>query len=179
MRFFKEKGVNLTELVAVLVVAGIAIPVLLTMWANISWRSIGSEGVADASFYAQELLEEIKAKKYDERSASPWTSPPNLGPDPGENLNNASTFNDADDFINATDPRITAPSQGYVRSASIQYALLNSTGAWEACPAFASCVAPSACSNCNECCYKMITVKVSRGNEVIGNITMSAIMSGN
>lgn len=179
MRFFKEKGVNLTELVAVLVVAGIAIPVLLTMWANISWRSVGSEGVADASFYAQELLEEIKSQKYDERSVSPWTFPPNLGPDSGENLNNASTFDDADDFINTTDPRITVPAPLYGRSASIQYARLNSTSAWEVCPAFASCVAPSACSNCNECCYKMITVKVSRGSEIIGNITMSAIMAGN
>ena len=47
---------------------GVAIPPLMTMWADTAWRSGKAESSADAGFYAQELMEEIKTKAYDEKN---------------------------------------------------------------------------------------------------------------
>ena len=179
MRLLKERGINLIELVATLVVAGIAIPVLLTMWANISWRSVGSENVADATFFGRALMEEIKSKRFDEKTSSPWTSSSSLGIDTGENRADATTFDDVDDYLNTTDSNITTPAAGYSRSANIEYVNLDGTNTWQACALPVNCGAVSNCTACNECCYKRITVNIWRSDKMLGNITLSTIVAGN
>ncbi|MDD5348116.1 MAG: prepilin-type N-terminal cleavage/methylation domain-containing protein [Candidatus Omnitrophica bacterium] len=169
-----SRGVTLMEMVAVLVVAGIAIPVLLTMWSTISWQAVRSEGVSDASFYAQGLMEEVLSKSYDQNEAEPWSR--NLGVDSGENAGNASTFNDVDDYVNATDPRITAPAPSYRRRARVEYVILNSTNTWQAC-ASVNCQDTTTCATCNECCYKRITVNVWRTDRVPTNVSMATIVA--
>ena len=165
---------TLMELVAALVVAGIAIPALLSIWSTISWQSIRSEGTADASIYAQGLMEEVVSKQFDQQDESPWSTA--LGRD-GENAVNASTFNDVDDFINTTDPRIVSPASGYSRWASVEYVNLSATNTWVACQPSPVCGDVTNCTNCNECCYKRITVNVKKNNLPV-NVSLMTVIAG-
>jgi prepilin-type N-terminal cleavage/methylation domain-containing protein len=169
-----KRGMTFMELIAALVVAGIAIPALLTIWSTISWQSVRSEGAQDASIYAQGLMEEIVSKQFDEQDESPWSTA--LGRD-GENVANASTFNDLDDFINTTDPRITTPGPGYSRWVNVEYVLLNATNTWGACVPTPTCGPVSNCTACNECCYKRITVNVKKNN-LPANVSLTTIVAG-
>jgi hypothetical protein len=162
------------ELVATIVVAGLAIPALLSMWSAISFQVVRNEGTADAVIYSQALMEEIASKDFDEHSESPWSSA--LGRD-GENIANASTYNDVDDFIGTTDSRITTPAPGYSRWASVEYVTLNATNTWTACPTPYVCADVNNCTTCNECCYKRITVNVKRNNFPL-NISVAEVVAG-
>ncbi len=179
MNLLNKKGINLIELIATLVVTGIAIPVLLLMWANISWRAVGSENVADATSFARALMEEIKSKRFDERTSSPWTSSASLGVDSGESGANANTFDDADDYKNTTDSNITVPASGYNRFATVEYVYPASNNTWQACSLPVNCVSVINCTSCNECCYKRITVNLRRVDRMPGNITLTTVLSGN
>jgi type II secretory pathway pseudopilin PulG len=176
VRLLKENGISLVELVATLVVAGIAIPVLMNMWATISWRAVGSENTADATSYARALMEEIRSKRFDQNTNSPWTNPANLGVDPGENRADSRTFNDMDDYINTTDPIVTSPAAGYIRSVSVDYVLPDGTNAWTASVPIA-CGSVGNCTTQGECCYKRITVNIWRADRMPGNVTLTTIMS--
>ena len=125
-----NKGLSLIEVVMVIVVLGIAIPPLLTMWANVAWRSTRSESLADALFYAQELMEEIKTKRFDEKTVSPWSV--TLGPDTStkgldgisdETASAKNNWDDVDDFNGYAD----SPATGYNRSAAVGYVTLSAT----------------------------------------------------
>ena len=173
-----ERGVNLVELVAVLVVAGIAIPVLLAMWANISWRSVGSENIADAASFARALMENVKSKRFDQSIDSPWTSSANLGVDPGEDSADAATFNDVDDFISSTDAGIITPAPGYIRSVSAAYVYPNATNFWQDCTLPVNCAGMGNCTSCSQCCYKRITVNVRRADGMLDNVNLTTVVAG-
>jgi type II secretory pathway pseudopilin PulG len=64
VRILREKGLTLIEMVVIIVVIGIAIPVLMRMWSDVAIRSADSETVSDATFFAQELMEQIRSKKF-------------------------------------------------------------------------------------------------------------------
>lgn len=167
MKQCKQKGLTIIELVVVIVVLGLAIPPLLTSWANIGWRFVRSESLADATFYAQELMEEIKSKRFDEKTVSPWTSSIDFGYDTGENGNNKDTFNDADDFVttgtrSCTDPLVIAPATSYSRSVTVDYVTL-STNTW----------IPSA-SPTN---FKRVRVSVSHSRGLVKDVTLVTIVS--
>jgi hypothetical protein len=179
MKILKDKGINLMELVATLVVAGIAIPVLMSMWANISWRAVGSENVADATSYARALMEEIRSKRFDQNANSPWTSSANLGVDSGENRADSRTFNDVDDYINATDTNVTSPATVYTRSVNLDYVYPDANGVWQACALPVNCAGVINCTSCNECCYKRITVNIRRADRMPGNVSLVSIVAGN
>jgi len=168
------------EMVVIIVVMSLAIPVLMTMWSNVAWRSARSETMTDAVFYGQELMEEIKSKRFDEKIAFPWTNSSNLTTDSGENSNNKATFDDIDDFVNATDPLVTAPAPNYIRSVNVSYVLLNSTNVWQPCSLPVTCSSPSVtdCSSCSQCCYKAITVITARTDNPLENVTLNTIISG-
>ena len=166
----RKSGLTLIEMVALIVLMGVAIPPLMTMWADTAWRSGKAESSADAGFYTQELMEEIKTKAYDEKklddSGPPWSS--SLGAD-GESYPN---FDDVDDYNNYSD----APTSGYARQATVAYIQLSGNN-WIACPA-APCVAVIDCSACNQCCYKRVTVSVSRNDNVVSNLSLTTIVGG-
>lgn len=173
------KGLTLIEMVVVIVVLGVAIPPLLTMWADVAWRSSRAEALGDVSFYAQELMEEIKTKSYDEKSSAPWTNSAGFGAvSDGENAGNKTTFDDVDDFMGATDPAVTTPASGYTRAASVEYARLNSANnTWIGCGANQICQQNvTTCANCDECCYKHIRVSVSYANTT-QDVSLDTIIS--
>lgn len=159
----KNKGLTVIELVVVIVVLGLAIPPLLTMWADVAWRSAASELLADSAFYAQQLMEEIKSKNFDESQSSPWTSSASFGPDGGENSNDRATFDDVDDFVGCTDASVTTPGTGYARSAAVSYVTLN-VSTWDE--------VPSGASN-----YKRIVVTVSRSGGSALPVSLTALVS--
>lgn len=172
-----RKGLSLIEVVFVIMILGVSIPVLLRVWADLGWRSSRSEVISDATFYAQQLLEEIKSKRYDENDDTPWTSSANFGPDTGESSNNADTFDDVDDFVGCTDPRVTIPATNYTRSVNVEYYRLNGS-TWEACGQAVTCVNPLNCANCNDCCYKRIVVTVSRSDNLVKDVKLATMVSG-
>jgi type II secretory pathway pseudopilin PulG len=169
MRPLTRRGINIIEMIALIVVLSIAIPPLLTMWSETSRRSVRTEAIADATFYAQELMEEIKSKKFDENDSSPWSSV--LGVDSGEVSGNRTTFDDVDDFNGYSDQ----PSGGYVRNVNVEYVLVTDN-TWEVC-ASPSCTDVIDCNTCDQCCYKRITIYVSRPN-LIGNVTLVTVVAG-
>lgn len=163
-----SKGLTIIELVVVIVVLGLAIPPLLTMWANVAWRSAASELLADSTFYAQQLMEEIKSKNFDENQSPPWTSSASFGPDGAENYPD---FDDVDDF----NGRLDSPASGFTRSVTIDYIRLSGS-AWQACGSV-NCAAVSTCANCNECCYKRVTVTVLRSSGSAIPASLTALVS--
>ena len=169
-----KKGFTLMEMLAVIVLMGAAIPPLLTMWADIAWRSGRTEAIADAQFYAQELMEEIKSKSFDERKINDtgprWSNPGEFGVfDGGESAR--ADFDDVDDFSAYSD----IPSSGYSRSVAVDYVRLSASNIWQNC-ALACSNTITNCSTCDQCCYKRITVTVSRGG-MVNNISLTTIVS--
>ena len=176
----KNKGITLMELIAVIVVLGMAIPVLLGVWANVAWRASRSEAVADATFYGDELMEWVIAKRFDEKTTGPWTNSASFGVDSGESSANMNTYDDVDDFVGSTDPAVTKSPGGYIRSVTVQYVTLNTgvtPNAWNACGA-TTCAAVSDCTSCAQCCYKRIVVTVSRNDGLLGGspVTLTTIV---
>lgn len=176
MKLVIGKGITLIEMVSIIVILGLSIPVLLRVWSDVAWRSSRSEVITDATFYAQQLMEEIKSKRFDENSETPWTNSVNFGPDTGEAANDADTFDDVDDFVGCTDARVTTPATGYTRSASVEYYRLNAN-TWEACGSV-TCSSATDCTNCNECCYKRIVVTVSRNDNLVKDVKLATLVSG-
>ncbi|MFA6217423.1 MAG: type II secretion system protein [Candidatus Omnitrophota bacterium] len=170
-----NKGMSLIELIVIIVVLGFSVPVLMTMWSDVSWRSVRSESLADAAFYAQQLMEEVKSKSFDNNDTSPWTPSASFGAESGENRNDKDTFNDVDDFVGCTDSLVTTPALGYTRTIAIDYVNL-SGNAWGACGAVSSCVEQTDCNSCSQCCYKRIQVNVSRSNNLASDISLTTIV---
>jgi hypothetical protein len=161
----KKKGLTLFEMVTIIVVMGLAIPVLLNMWADVARRSGRSESIAEAGFYAEELMEEVKSKRFDQNSTAPWST--TLGRE-GETYPN---FNDVDDFNGYSDN----PATGYNRSCTVGYAVLNGT-TWQSCGA-TSCTVSTDCTQCTACCYKRIQVTVSRTDNLASDVSLVTIVA--
>jgi len=176
-----KKGFTLVEVVVIILILGIAIPVLLNMFAETSRKVIYGEASIQALFYAQELMEIIKSKRFDENISPPWTSSAYLGTDSGEDPHNSSTFDDVDDFVNCTDPSIIRPQQGYTRSVRVDYVILDTTttpNQWQPCGEIV-CGEVSNCTQPQECCYKRITVSVSRDDRLLTDFRLTTIIAGN
>mgnify|MGYP001592900974 CR=1 FL=1 len=162
----QNKGITLIEMVVVIVLIALIVPGLLGLFRNVSWRAMRSEAMTQATFYAEQLMEEIKSKRFDANTISPWSSTSTFG------TGDAVAYNDVDDFHNYSD----SPAPGYSRSVTVEYVWLN-VSVWEACGS-TTCQAVSTCANCNECCYKRITITVSRSDNLVSNVNLITIVSG-
>lgn len=163
-------------MVAIIVILGLTIPVLLTMWADVAWRSARSEQLADATFYAQQLMEEVRSKRFDDKSGQPWTNSASFGVDTGESSSNSAGFDDIDDFIGSTDTNITTPTPGFTRSVTMDYVRIPANNTWTSCGATV-CSTTFNCTLCAACCYKRIQVSVASNIPNAGNATLVTIMS--
>lgn len=148
-----SKGLTIIEMVVVIVVLGLAIPPLLTMWADVAWRSSRSELLADSTFYAQQLMEEIKSKNFvDPEQPSDTT----LGPNGTETYPN---YDDVDDFNGRTDN----PVAGYTRSVTVDYISLSGGSSWQTSGTATD--------------YKRIIVTVSRSSGSALPVSLTAMVS--
>jgi prepilin-type N-terminal cleavage/methylation domain-containing protein len=156
---FNNRGLSLIELVIAIVVIGIAIPALTRNWFDITKRSIESEELFDSTSYGEQLMEEIKSKRFDERVELPWTPVNFFGAKRADesNENNRTRYDDVDDYdgFNETLP-------GNFRS-SVRVAYVNLTGtAWQNVTG-------------DETDFKRVIVTVSRMN-VRANTTLAAVI---
>jgi prepilin-type N-terminal cleavage/methylation domain-containing protein len=125
-----SKGITLIEMVIAIVIVGIAIPVLIRNWADVTMRSVESETISDAAFYAEQLMEEITSKRFDERTEPAWTAANLFGAqraDESDEANNRTRFDDVDDYNGFTEPL----PRSFVSLVSVQYANLTGT-TWQA-----------------------------------------------
>jgi hypothetical protein len=60
----------------------------------------------------------------------------------------------------------------------VEYVYPNAANTWQACPAGA-CGTAANCLSCAECCYKQISVNVSRLGGKMANVTLTTIVEGN
>ena len=126
-------GFLLVEAAVTSVVLGVAMVSLMTLFFISAKSNKIGEQTAVASQLAGELLEEVKARKWDQtqlagRPGIPAFGRSALGPDPGENAADKRTFNDVDDFNGwteqpALDPvmRPLSGMQAYQRSVMVEY----------------------------------------------------------
>lgn len=115
----REKGFTLIEMVILIVVAGMALPVMMTSFATIASRSVRAESIADISFYSSQMLDEIAARRFIDPDDLNNDA---LGPNAGEAYPD---FNDVDDYngyVRKTDR--------YVTTVAVSYAVL-ADGVWQ------------------------------------------------
>ncbi len=143
-----EKGFSLIEIMIFVLVLAVAFGGLINLMMNFSVKNVFAQNRRAAAVAAQELMEEIKSKKFDQltsQSASGWSV---IGIDTGETAGNKATFNDVDDYDGWSE-NLASPFAGFVRTAAVTYvsaAALNTASA----------------SRLND--YKKITVQVLNGN---------------
>ena len=147
------------ELVVAIIVVGLAIPALTRNWFDITKRSVQSEELLDSTSYGEQLMEEIKSKRFDERIDIPWT-PENFfsarrADESDENARDR--YDDVDDYAGFNE---TLPG-GY--RSSVQVAYVNLTGSsWRNVTG-------------DESDFKRITVFVSR-SDTRANTTLVSVV---
>jgi len=159
----EARAITLIEMVAVIVVVGLAIPPLMLMWQNVAYSSGRSATISQATFYAQELMEEIKSKEFVDPEDS---TNPALGPN-GETYPN---FDDVDDFNGHSDS-VT----GYSRCVTVDYVNLNGSNWGGNCtPDTPTNCTPPNCASSDATDYKRIRVLVSHQ---LGGASLATMVS--
>ena len=133
------RAVTLVEMITFIVVMGIAIPTLIMVFAHLSSNAARTEDYSRATFFAEQLLEEIRSKKFDENDTAPWST--TLGVDTGETSSDKTTFDDVDDFIRCAgsdsaylacmDEEVTFTNFGYICWVDVEYVELIGSS-WQA-----------------------------------------------
>ena len=150
-----KKGFTLIEIIISLVLLGFALFGLINLYMNLSVNNVAAQYRGTATMLAQELIEEIKAKRFDERTTKDlsgnWSV---IGIDSGETAGNKATFDDVDDF-NGWSENLTSPYTGFTRTASVIY------------------VAPGDLdtSSTRDNDYKKVIVTVSRGGTTYSQLS--------
>ena len=125
-----SKGFTLAEiLVSVVVIAVALVPLIVVLGQGVK-RGKDPQKITVATMLAQDLMEEIMPKFFDENPSSP-DSPAGLGPETGETragLPTTRNYDDVDDYRNYTEspPREvdgTAMTEytGYTRTVAVDY----------------------------------------------------------
>lgn len=127
-----SRGFILIEVTIAYVLLAVALVALLPVFIMAIRAGKSTEQVQTATGLSQELLEEIRLRKWDQNVGSTpgWIANPSTAPgvDAGESAANKTTFNDIDDFngwteTGAKDPLNNALSAftGYTRTVSVSY----------------------------------------------------------
>lgn len=126
-------GFLLAELSVTLLVLALAVVALVPVFAVNIRSGKASARSQQAAWLSQELLEEVRMRKWDENTpASPTYTVPSatLGVDVGESAADKRTFDDVDDFNGWTESPARDPVMGaipdlpdYARSVTVQYVI--------------------------------------------------------
>ena len=161
----KNKGLTLIEMVAVITIMALAIPVLLRLYADVAKKSMQAEATSAATFYAEDMLEQIRVRRFDENNSAPWSAV--LGPESGETY--PSGYDDIDDFNGRTD----TPATGYTRTVTVDYVVLGTP------ETIAGSTATPWVHSATTTSYKRVVVSVSRTDNIVADVDLQVIMVGN
>lgn len=168
MRPLDSRGFSLVELMIAIVLLGFIVFSLLKLFADASVLSVNPDYRNTQVMLAQELVEEIRSRRFDELSAKDgngnWST--TLGVNTGETSSDSSTFDDVDDY-NGYSQTMTAPFAGFTRSVTVSYV---ATGALNTPLAI-----PSPAPNDWTPDYKRVTVTVSQAS--VPNIQLVTLIS--
>lgn len=130
MKKKNNKGFTLAEVLVAVVVIIIALVPLITVFGQGVKRGKTPQQITVATALAQDLLEEIMAKKFDEDPSNPDT-PGNLGPDRFESRTGTPpnrNYDDVDDYKNYTesppkemDGTTMTEYTGFTRTVAVDY----------------------------------------------------------
>lgn len=175
-----KEAVTLIEVVLAIVILGMVLTAFFNMFAEVMRKLTYQQVSAEVVWYAQELMELVKTKRFDENFSPPWSPSEKLGVDEGEDPNDRTTFDDVDDFINTTDQWVICPATGYIRSVKVDYVVLDTSSeppSWVSCGEI-NCAEVSNCSQPQECCYKRITIYTTYNGTVPVNFKLVTIVAG-
>lgn len=134
--FFNSKGLTLIELVISMVVMSVALMSLVAVFSTISVQMQSAEFLRTARMLAQEQVEEIRARRFDENASKDgsgnWSTA--MGADAGETATDKNTFDDVDDFHGWSE-NLTGSFSSFSRSVSISYVSVSSPDTPLAIPA--------------------------------------------
>ncbi|MBI1811368.1 MAG: hypothetical protein HY035_04560 [Nitrospirae bacterium] len=185
-----KRGFTLIEILLIIIVVSIAIPTLLIMVGQEAKFGVDAEIRVTATNVAQQLLEEIKAKCFDETSVSGTTciqtaaASTTLGPEAGETA--LSLYDDVDDFNDlapaslGTTPctdTVTVNGIGFTRQAVACYVNPgNLNRCVDTAPVAGSCNRTIASGSQTD--YKNITVTVTAPSDSGGgSVTLTTVMT--
>ncbi|MCB9799389.1 MAG: prepilin-type N-terminal cleavage/methylation domain-containing protein [Candidatus Omnitrophica bacterium] len=121
-----QKGVTLVELVMAIVVLGFVALSLTKLFGDVSTLGTQPDFRQTAVMLGQELMEEIKSRRFDELDAKTdtgnWSDA--MGPDTGETAGDKSTYDDVDDFDGLTE-NMSSPFAGFTRTVGVDYVAAN------------------------------------------------------
>ena len=116
-----QEGHTLIELIVSIVILGFALLGLLSLFFNLSVNNVKTKYRTAAYVLGNELLEEIKSKRFDERTAKDasfnWST---LGIDTGETSGTLTTYDDVDDY-NGLSQTAPSPNTGFTRAVTVSY----------------------------------------------------------
>jgi MSHA pilin protein MshD len=95
-----KKGFTIIEIIMVIIILGVAMPPIIQGLYNALTFNVTASSFSEGNGIGEELMEEIKARRFDESTSRPWST---IGVDGGETPSNKSTFDDIDDFNGWTD----------------------------------------------------------------------------
>lgn len=117
-----ERGFTLLETVMSMMLLSFALLSLIKVFSDISFVSVKPEFRNIQTMLAQELMEEIRSKRFDELTAEDanenWSSV--LGVNTGETSGTKATFDDVDDY-NGFSESLSSPYVGFSRSVTVSY----------------------------------------------------------
>lgn len=121
-----RRGTSIIEMIIVVALLSITVLSLLKLFGDVSLLSMRPEYRLTASMLAQELMEEVKSRRFDEKEAKSsdgnWSTA--LQTDSGESTSSRSSLDDVDDY-NGFSESLAAPYTGYTRSVSVSYVNAN------------------------------------------------------
>lgn len=134
MRRRSERGYMMVEALLTAAVIGIALTALVSVTAMTVKANLNSEAANVSAYLSQKLLEEIRLRKWDERTPTPPRLTRNrsaIGTDGGvESATDKTTYNDIDDFHGWTeapprDPMMRATTGFSLYSSSVSVSYVN------------------------------------------------------
>ncbi len=156
---FTQRGISLIEMVVAIVVIGLAIPALTRNWYDVTVRSSRSEAMADAGFYAAQMMENITALRFDEELNPPWTPKEQFGC--GRQDENDETGADSFDDVDDYDGYSNTTQDRFLRTVQVDYISLDGA-AWQTAGV--------------ETDFKRVEVRVSKQQPGAGAVTMATIV---
>lgn len=98
-------GFTLLEILLALAIFAVALPIISSLFSGGMKQPAIAREQAQAVFLAQELMEEILTRKWDENATPPGhtNNPSVIGTDTGETISTRSTLDDVDDYDGLVD----------------------------------------------------------------------------